>query len=66
MKPSPPTHTHKQNSNALFSELEHELRQRFDVTTEDEAAIRAEVIDGRLGGLEAWAVGARTRDVVVE
>lgn len=57
---TPPT-----NSHALFSELERELCGRFDVTEEEDAVVRKEVIDGRLGGLVAWAAASRTRDVDV-
>ncbi len=61
----PPQYAICMCSDALFSELERELRARFDVTDVEEAAVRQEVVDGRLGGLAAWAAASRTRDVVV-
>lgn len=51
--------------NALFAGLERELRGRFEVTEVEDDDVRREVIDGRLGGLDAWAAAARTKDVVV-
>jgi len=56
-------HTLQQDRAALFRELEVELGQHFDVHAADEAEVRAEVIEGKLGGMVAWAEKARTRDV---
>jgi lipoate-protein ligase A len=56
-------HTLQRDRAALFRELEVELAQHFDVHAADEAEVRAEVIEGKLGGMVAWAENARTRDV---
>ena len=57
------THTHTGARGALFRELEQELGRRFHLQAEDEADVWREVVDGRLGGLEAWAEKARTKEV---
>jgi hypothetical protein len=56
-------HTLRQDRAALFRELEVELGEHFDVHAADEADVRAEVIDDKLGGMAAWAEKARTRHV---
>lgn len=56
-------HTLQQDRAALFRELEVELGRHFHVHAADEAQVRAEVIETKLGGMGAWAEKARTRDV---
>lgn len=56
-------HTLQQDRAALFRELEVELGRHFHVHAADEAQVRAEVIETKLGGMGAWAERARTRNV---
>jgi len=56
-------HTPQGDRLALFRELELELGSHFRVQAASEPDVRSDVVERRLGGMEAWGKKARTRQV---